>query len=256
MTVFLASSSPRRRELLARIVPRFECLAPLGVDEEAVTLEITRAWKQAGATSGFTPPLGSITALQLAVLKAESILRPGPPLVPALPDGACILGSDTVVALGDRAEEELLGKPVDEKHAVDMLTRLNGRVHVVWTGVAVAQRGEATRHGVTRTEVELRRLSPAEIRAQVATGDWRGKAGGYGIQSGGRGLVARIRGCFYNVVGLPLNLTAQLLLPGGPEPTVCDCSIHPLQDATAPFNKCLPVEPGAPPGRLKAPNRG
>ncbi|MBI4604636.1 MAG: septum formation protein Maf [Planctomycetes bacterium] len=209
-TLVLASASPRRREILARLGAPFEVIPAEGVDEEAVR----------GAPEH--------VARTLAGLKAEAVLA----RLGATRGGEAgrwvVLGADTVVALGEGSCETILGKPRDGEDARRMLSLLQGRAHRVVTGVAVAERGKAVRVDSESTEVAFRPLSPEDIDRYVATGDPEGKAGAYGIQSGAAGLVAEIRGCYYNVVGLPLVLAAGLLAGTVPA-AACDCARHPRQ---------------------------
>jgi septum formation protein len=121
------------------------------------------------------------------------------------------LGADTDVAL----DGEILGKPADADRARAYLARLAGRDHLVVGGIALAQDGELRETAVEVTTVRFRALTPAEIDWYVATGEWRGRAGGYAIQGAGGALVAAIEGDYLNVVGLPLarllTLRPQLL---------------------------------------------
>jgi septum formation protein len=125
--------------------------------------------------------------------------------------GRLVLGADTDVAL----DGEILGKPEDAEQARDYLARLSGRHHLVVGGIALAQDGELRDGAVEVTTVRFRPLSAAEIDWYVATGEWRGRAGGYAIQGAGGALVAAIGGDYLNVVGLPLarllTLRPQLL---------------------------------------------
>jgi septum formation protein len=181
----LASASPRRRELLARLGFAFE-VRPTDVEETPFALEGPEAM-----------------VLRLALAKARAAARPG----------EIVLGADTVVAAGG----EILGKPRDDEEAREMLHRLAGRSHEVWTGVALVAatgRGEAPareRARACRTEVVFRALSEREIADYVATGEPRDKAGAYAIQGGAAAFVERVEGDFTNVVGLPLALVQDLL---------------------------------------------
>lgn len=169
----LASGSPRRRDLLATLgVPIL--IVPPDVPEEAAHAE--------------TP---SDLAVRLAKDKAEAVSAHHPEDV--------VVAADTVVAIGGA----VLGKPLDEAEAADMLRRLSGRTHDVVTGVAV-QRGRRVCAGSERTAVTFRPLGEAEIRAYVATEEPHDKAGAYAAQGRGSLFIARVDGCFYNVVGLPL----------------------------------------------------
>jgi len=181
MTVILASKSPRRKELLSRIIPRFE-VESLEVDE---TLP-----KDAPIEEGVRV---------LAVRKGEAVAR--------LRGGEhMIISSDTLVELGGIP----LGKPKSEDDAVEMLTHLSGRAHNVHTGVAVHYRGRVL-SGTATSTVRFRELSEKEIRDYVATGEPMDKAGAYGIQGLGGELVEGYDGDFDTIVGLSLALTGELI---------------------------------------------
>ena len=175
----LASASPRRAQLLERLSIPYEVRAP-NVPETLVPGE-----------------LPAVAARRLAERKADSIV---------LAAGEVALAADTIVALG----MEPLGKPADPAEAVDMLLRLSGREHFVYTGLALRS-GARTVSGVERTRVRFRPLARSECEEYVATGEPLDKAGAYGIQGLGAALVERIDGDFYNVVGLPLQLLFSLL---------------------------------------------
>ncbi len=173
--LILASASPRRAELLRQIgIPFRQVVSGVNEDlrdpsdpDEHVR-ELSR--RKAGDVAG---RLGS----------------------------GIVLGADTIVVL----DEHILGKPVDEKEAVEMLRRLSGRTHKVYTGLTLID--AASRASVSHvevTEVTFRDLAAEEIDAYVATGEPLDKAGAYGIQGKGALLVSGIRGCYFNVVGLPL----------------------------------------------------
>jgi septum formation protein len=182
----LASASPRRRELLARLVAEFES-RPSDVDETPRPGESPRALVE-----------------RLALAKAEAAARPG----------EIALGADTEVAL----DGEVLGKPADAGAARRMLRRLAGREHEVWSGVAlVDRRGERTRRevGSGLTKVRFRALADAEIAAYADSGEPLDKAGAYAIQGGAAGFVAGLDGELTNVVGLPLPLVGELLARAG-----------------------------------------
>jgi septum formation protein len=116
-----------------------------------------------------------------------------------------VLGVDTVVTLGPR----IFGKPRDEAHAAAMLSALAGRRHIVLSGMCLIEPGRM-RTAAAETVVEFRPLDPAAIDAYVATGEWRGRAGGYAIQGIGATLVARIEGDYLSVVGLPVSTLLDL----------------------------------------------
>ncbi|MBD5138951.1 MAG: septum formation protein Maf [Ruminococcus sp.] len=172
MNIILASASPRRKELMGYIVPRFEII-PADVDE---TLP-----KEIPAEK---------SAEFLAVKKAEHISAQYPESI--------VIGSDTVVIV----DGEILGKPADEADAYRMLKKLSGKVHTVITGVCIFK-GEKKKSFSEATRVEFYPLSEEEIRGYIATGDPMDKAGAYGIQGEGCVLIKGIEGDFFTVMGLP-----------------------------------------------------
>jgi septum formation protein len=178
----LASASPRRLELLRQIGIVPDTVDPAEINE--------------------TPLKGELAAahvLRLAREKAE-IVRPRHP-------DAFVLAADTVVACGRR----ILGKPADEATARAYLALLSGRRHRVYGGVAISDRnGRITMRRVI-SQVAFKRLSDQEVSRYLATGEWRGKAGGYAIQGHAAVMVSWMQGSYSNVVGLPLFETAQLL---------------------------------------------
>jgi len=111
-----------------------------------------------------------------------------------------VLGADTLVAV----DGDILGKPRDAAQAAAYVGRLAGRVHDVVGGIALARGGAIVEQAVEITRVEFRALSSGQIEDYVATGEWRGRAGGYAIQGRGAALVRRVDGDYLNVVGLPL----------------------------------------------------
>lgn len=189
--LILASASPRRQQLLREAGYDF-MVHPADIDEEA-------------AAAGMLP---SQAAEHLALQKARAV-------APRFP-GDVVLAADTVVAFGDR----LLGKPADPDDARRMLQLLSGTTHVVITGVAVVHSAAGlTLTGRTMSAVRMRPMTAEEIDRYVASNEWRGKAGGYGIQDDDP-FVTRASGCHSNIVGLPMTETRRLLgkagiLPGG-----------------------------------------
>lgn len=178
--IYLASSSPRRRELLEQIGVRYHVL-PVNVDERRRRSEPPRDY-----------------ALRMACTKSR-LAATG--RVMDLP----VLAADTVVVI----DGEVLGKPVDRDHAMAMLARLSGRAHEVLTAVAVHHHSEDLR--ISISQVEFRPIDPLEAAAYWATGEPRDKAGAYAIQGRGAVFVSRLVGSYSGVVGLPLYETAQLL---------------------------------------------
>lgn len=183
--LFLASTSPRRRDLLATLGVEFEVLTT-PVDENM-------------------PPLPPEKAVEvLAARKAQAAAV-------EVPQGL-IIGADTVVVHRGR----ILGKPADAAQAREMLSSLQGDSHTVFTGVAVvAAPGGETAVGHAQTKVCFAPLGPEEINAYVATGEPLDKAGAYGAQGLGAVFIRRFEGCYFNVVGLPLNLLSDLLMGFG-----------------------------------------
>jgi septum formation protein len=180
--LILASASPRRQSLLREAGYAFE-IDPAHIDEETYPKDLT-------------PPQ---IAEYLATAKAHAVAARHPDDV--------TLGADTVVALGD----VLLGKPLDTADAHRMLALLSATTHHVTTGVAVLCPAMQFRRTVTVTStVRMRPLTPAEIDAYVATNQWQGKAGGYGIQDQDP-FVTNMAGSLTNIVGLPMENVADLL---------------------------------------------
>ena len=184
----LASSSPRRVELLAQIGIVPDQIDPADIDETPLKAELPARLAQRLATSK-------------AAVVAERH-----------PDGV-VLAADTVVAVGRR----LLEKPADENEARLFLKLLSGRNHRVFTGIAVVSNGR-TSWRVVDTRVTFKTLSDSEIDAYVASGEWRGKAGGYGIQGRAAAFIQRIVGSHPAVMGLPLYEASNLLYGAGWRP--------------------------------------
>jgi MAF protein len=210
--LILASSSPRRQSLLARLGLPF-VVRPVDIDEDA---------------SGSANP--RIVAARLARTKAEAArLRDG--------DNPIIVAADTVVALGGR----MLGKPDGADEARQTLSQLRGRTHDVVTAVAImpsGQRSPLVRNPVTR--VSMRLYSEAEVQSTISRGDPFDKAGGYAIQDEVLMPVESYEGCYCNVMGLPLWSTAELLRRAGvpvmpqSERLLPQCASCPLRPDTQP----------------------
>lgn len=193
-SVYLASQSPRRRQLLDQLGVRHELLLPdPGQDsEDAEALEAVLPGELPAAY------VQRVTALKLKASRARLKRR-------GLPD-APILCSDTTVALGRR----ILGKPADADEARAILSALSGRSHRVLTAVALGV-GRRTLSALSVSHVRFAPLSPALIDAYIASGEPFGKAGAYAIQSQLAGWIAHIDGSYSAIMGLPLFETAQLL---------------------------------------------
>lgn len=178
--IVLASSSPRRRQLLEMLGIAFE-VAPSGIDEVVRPGEAPRAY-----------------VVRVAREKAEFVAARRP--------GAVVLAADTEVVL----DGEVFGKPADPAGAIAMLGRLQGRTHEVVTAVAVAADGRIE-HAVDVSRVTIRPADSATLAAYVATGEPLDKAGAYAIQGQGGVLIERIEGDVFGVMGLSLRLALDLL---------------------------------------------
>lgn len=184
MRLILGSGSPRRRDLLAQIGVVADDIRPPDIDETPLKNELPRPY-----------------CARMAREKALAVTADSDDVV---------LSADTTVALGRR----ILGKPADAGEAAQFLLAMSGRRHTVITAVAV-RRGDRLWERDVVTTVRMKRLSDEELNAYLATGDWQGKAGGYGIQGPAGALIPWIQGSFTAVVGLPLCETAGLLQAAG-----------------------------------------
>jgi len=193
--VYLASQSPRRRQLLEQLGVRHELLLP-DADEDAEALEAVLAHEAPLAY------VKRVTSLKLDAAVAR-LKRRGLPVAP-------VLCSDTTVAQG----RTIFGKPTDAKDAARMLDALSGLTHRVLTAVAV-QRGGRRFEAVSVSQVRFDTLTTSQIRAYVATGEPMGKAGAYAIQGRFAMHISRISGSYSGIMGLPLQETAPLLLSAG-----------------------------------------
>ena len=185
MRLVLASASPRRLDLLARIGVIPDEVIPAEIDE--------------------TPRRGELPPVYAARMAAEKAAAVG-----AAP-GALILAADTVVAAGRR----ILPKTETSEEARAALTLLSGRRHRVYSAVTLLDRAGAARHRLSMTMVAFKRLSADELDDYLAAGEWRGKAGGYAIQGRAEALIRQISGSHSGVVGLPLFETRALLRSAG-----------------------------------------
>jgi septum formation protein len=188
----LASGSPRRLALLMQIGVTPEAVLPAEIDEAPRPREAPRALAER---------LAEEKALASAAVAGERA-----DLIPFL-----TLGADTVVGVGRR----ILPKCVTASEAETCLALLSGRGHRVFTGLAVVAANGAVRRRVVETRLRFKRLSRCEVEAYLASGEWRGKAGGYAIQGLAGAFVERLVGSYSNVVGLPLAETAALLAGEG-----------------------------------------
>jgi septum formation protein len=178
----LASASPRRRDLLAQLGIVADQIDPADIDETPLKAELPARYA------------ARIAGAKRAVVAARH------------PD-ALVLAADTVVALGRR----ILPKTETADEARDCLLRLSGRRHRVLTALALSAPGRRPVARLVTSVVRVKRLSAAEIAAYLASGEWRGKAGGYAIQGRAAAMIAFLSGSHSNVVGLPLFETAAAL---------------------------------------------
>jgi septum formation protein len=182
--LILASASPRRLELLARLGVVPDAIAPADIDESPLGGELPLPYAQ-----------------RIAAAKAEA----------AAQAEAIVLAADTVVAAGRR----ILPKAEDEATARRCLALLSGRRHRVHSAVTVIDAEGRARHRVSTSMVAFKQLHPHELAAYLASGEWRGKAGGYAIQGRAEALVRMLHGSHSGVMGLPLYETRTLLRAAG-----------------------------------------
>jgi septum formation protein len=182
--LILASASPRRLELLARIGVVPDAVRPAEIDETPRRNELPPAY-----------------AARVAAEKAAAAAEPG----------SLVLAADTVVAAGRR----ILPKTEDETEARRMLALLSGRRHRVLSAVSLVDGDGLARHRLSTSIVTFKRLDPSEIDAYLASDEWRGKAGGYAIQGRAEALVRSLSGSHSGVMGLPLYETRALLRAAG-----------------------------------------
>lgn len=180
----LASASPRRLELLERLGFPPDMVKSPNINEVFRKGEIPRNF-----------------VLRMADEKAQSI---------SLGDNDVLLAADTIVSLGRR----IIGKPTSKSHAKDILEMLSGRRHRVISAIVVRSNHKA-RSKVVETVIKMKKLTAEEIAEYIASDEWQGKAGGYGIQGKAEQFIPWIRGSYSNVVGLPLYETRNLLVSHG-----------------------------------------
>ena len=186
MRLILASASPRRLDLLARIGVTPDAVLPADIDESVPRGELPRQHAQ-----------------RLASEKTAVVAEQEP--------DALVLAADTVVAVGRR----ILPKVEDEATLRECMKLLSGRRHRVLTGLALAAPGQPLRTRLGETMIAMKRLSDEEFDYYASHGEWRGKAGGYALQGYGEVYVRHIAGSYSNVVGLPLAETRLLLKAAG-----------------------------------------
>ncbi|SFC31478.1 Maf-like protein [Clostridium uliginosum] len=184
MKIILASASERRQELLTRLVKKFDIMVS-DFDESQIIFE--------GSNDKYVQ--------SIALGKALDIKN-------KINENAIIVSADTVVTL----DGKILGKPKDEEDAFNMIKSLQGRSHFVYSGVVVINTAlNKTIKDSLCTEVTFSQISDKEIREYIKTKEPLDKAGAYGIQGIGGVFVKEIKGCYYNVVGLPLNKVKTML---------------------------------------------
>jgi len=184
--LILASASPRRRDLLARLGVVPDAIDAADIDETPLKAELPVAY-----------------ARRMAAAKAEAVAQRH--------SGAIILAADTVVAVGRR----ILPKAEDEATARDCLALLSGRRHRVHSALTVIDAEGRARHRLSTTTLSFKRLETDEIDAYIAGGEWHGKAGGYAVQGFAEAFVRAMAGSHSGVVGLPLYETRALLRAAG-----------------------------------------
>jgi len=184
LKLILGSGSPRRLELLAQLGLTPAAIRPPDIDEDAKKGELPRDYVK-----------------RIASEKAAAV---------AAGEDEVVLCADTTVAMGRR----IMGKPADADEALAFLQALSGRRHKVITAVAV-KRGDRTWARDVQSTVAMKRLSDPETAQYIASGDWRGKAGGYAIQGPAGAFIPWINGSYTGIVGLPLTETAGLLVAAG-----------------------------------------
>jgi septum formation protein len=178
--IILASTSPRRKEILEMLDLEFEII-PSSFKEDN------------------TLPLApSVLVCQLALGKAKEVSKRNP--------DALVIGADTLMSLDGR----IIGKPKDQDDARTILNVLSGRVHSVFSGIALVE-GQQIQSASAESKVYFKKLEASEIEAYLKTNEWQDKAGGYGVQSSGGDLIEKIEGGYLNIVGLPLDLLIEML---------------------------------------------
>lgn len=185
MKIILGSASPRRREILSYFSLPFE-QATSHFDEDSIPFT--------GDPAAFAQEIANQKALALSKLFPKDT----------------ILTADTVVSQGDK----VFGKPRDEAEAISFLTQLQGKEHSVFTAVAIMHNG-ILHQSVEETRVFFNPLTQEQIKSYLSALHYADKAGGYAIQLAGSLIVKRIEGCYYNVMGLPINTVAKLLKNAG-----------------------------------------
>ena len=191
LPLVLASASPRRKDLLATLYVTPDEICPADIDESVQAGELPR-------------PYGQRVAREKAQKIHKDRLATGQP-------SAIILAADTVVGVGRR----ILPKTEAEAEARMCLELMSGRAHRVYTAVAIIDAAGQFREKCVETRLKMKRLSQEEINFYLHSGEWKGKAGGYGIQGYAGAFITHLSGSYSNVVGLPIAETRNLLLTSG-----------------------------------------
>ncbi len=189
--VYLASQSPRRQQLLQQIGVPFEVLLPNDAQAAEALESVLPDEKPLAYVQRVTRL--KLKAAQAQLAQSQRELHP-------------VLCADTTVVLG----HDILGKPSNHQEATQMLARLSGQTHQVFTALALSD-GRRIHRAVSRSKVVFAALSPENIAAYVASGEPMGKAGAYGIQGLAAGFIKSIQGSYSGIMGLPLYETSQLL---------------------------------------------
>ena len=189
--LILASASPRRRDLLATLYVTPDAITPADIDEDVRAGELPRPYGQ-----------------RVAREKAQKIYTDQQT---SNSEAGIILAADTVVGVGRR----ILPKTETEAEARMCLELMSGRAHRVYTAVAIIDADGTLREKCVETRIKMKRLSQDEINFYLKSSEWKGKAGGYGIQGYAGAFVTHLSGSYSNVVGLPVAETRNLLLASG-----------------------------------------
>lgn len=205
--IVLASNSPRRKQILS-LAGWDYLILPVEIDEDPYPRENARKY-----------------VLRMAESKARRAAESAPP-------DSLVIGADTTVVLADEeGHEVILGKPVDDEEAGEMLRQLRGKVHYVYTSVSILNTADGVQvSDLCSTAVKMRNYADREIGAYIATGDPFDKAGGYAIQHVEFDPVESLEGCYPNVVGLPLCYIERILKDWG------------IQSQTEMTRECRPIE--------------
>jgi len=198
--IILASASPRRHELLELLGIEHEVIPCKEDEKQLLVVEKTEPKKHKGASKTVEQ-----LVLEVAYQKASCVARN---LSSDSKKNSLIIGADTIVVL----ENEIIGKPKTKKEAINMLQKLLGKTHEVYTGICILDlQTDKILSAVEKTHVSMIEWPIEKIRAYIESENILDKAGGYAIQGIGAAMIDRIEGCFYNVMGLPLSRLVSML---------------------------------------------